>query len=94
MQKSSKNAFLEIQGGIGDFLQHLPFILENKSAQYIVATHFKGAQLFFKALGIKVNKYYFYSNKEEYSYNYELRYYIKCLNILEYNSGTLGIKYV
>ncbi|QDC96536.1 glycosyltransferase family 9 protein [Candidatus Methylopumilus universalis] len=65
-QKSSKNAFLEIQGGIGDFLQHLPFILENKSAQYIVATHFKGAQLFFKALGIKVNKYYFYSNKEEY----------------------------
>ena len=65
-QKSSKNAYLEIQGGIGDFLQHLPFILKNKSAQYIVATHFKGAQLFFKALGIKVNKYYFYSNKEEY----------------------------
>ena len=65
-QKSSKNTYLEIQGGIGDFLQHLPFILKNKSAQYIVATHFKGAQLFFKALGIKVNKYYFYSNKEEY----------------------------
>ena len=65
-QKSSKNTYLEIQGGIGDFLQHLPFILKNKSAHYIVATHFKGAQLFFKALGIKVNKYYFYSNKEEY----------------------------
>ena len=65
-QKSSKNTYLEIQGGIGDFLQHLPFILKNKSAQYIVATHFKGAQLFFRALGIKVNKYYFYSNKEEY----------------------------
>ena len=32
--------------------------------------------------------------KEEYNYNYELRYYIKSLNILEYNSGTLGIKYV
>jgi hypothetical protein len=30
----------------------------------------------------------------EYSYNYELRYYVKSLNILEYNSGTLGIKYV
>ena len=65
-QKSSKNTYLEIQGGIGDFLQHLPFILKNKSAHYIVATHFKGAQLFFKALGIKVNKYYFYSNKKEY----------------------------
>ena len=32
--------------------------------------------------------------KDEYSYNYELRYYVKCLNILEYNSGTLGIKYI
>ena len=32
--------------------------------------------------------------KEEYTYNYELRYYVKCLNILEYNSGTLGIKYI
>jgi hypothetical protein len=32
--------------------------------------------------------------KDEYSYNYELRYYIKSLNILEYNSGTLGIKYI
>jgi ADP-heptose:LPS heptosyltransferase len=65
-QKSSKKCYLEIHGGVGDFLQHLPFILKNKSAQYIVATHFKGAQLFFKALSIKVNKYYFYSNKEEY----------------------------
>jgi len=32
--------------------------------------------------------------KDGYSYNYELRYYIKSLNILEYNSGTLGIKYI
>jgi len=32
--------------------------------------------------------------KEEYSYNYELRYYVKSYNILEYNSGTIGIKYV
>jgi len=30
---------------------------------------------------------------DEYSYNYELRYYIKSFNILEYNSGKLGIKY-
>lgn len=32
--------------------------------------------------------------KDEYSYNYELRYYIKSFNILEYNSGTVGIKYI
>jgi ADP-heptose:LPS heptosyltransferase len=65
-QKSSKNFSIEIHGGIGDFLQHLPFILRNKSARYIVASHFKGAQSFFKSLNIKVEKYYFYSKKEEY----------------------------
>jgi ADP-heptose:LPS heptosyltransferase len=65
-QKSSKNFSIEIHGGIGDFLQHLPFILRNKSARYIVATHFKGAQSFFKSLNIKVEQYYFYSKKEEY----------------------------
>jgi ADP-heptose:LPS heptosyltransferase len=65
-QKSSKDFFIEIHGGIGDFLQHLPFILKNKSARYIVATHFKGAPAFFKSLNIKVEQYYFYSNKEEY----------------------------
>ena len=65
-QKSSKNFSIEIHGGIGDFLQHLPFILQNKSARYIVATHFKGAPAFFKSLNIKVEQYYFYSKKEEY----------------------------
>ncbi len=65
-QKSSKDFSIEIHGGIGDFLQHLPFILNNKSAHYIVATHFKGAPSFFKSLNIKVDQFYFYSNKEEY----------------------------
>jgi ADP-heptose:LPS heptosyltransferase len=65
-QKSSKNFSIEIHGGIGDFLQHLPFILKNKSARYVVATHFKGAPSFFKSLNVKVDRYYFYSNKEEY----------------------------
>lgn len=32
--------------------------------------------------------------KDNYNYNYELRYYVKSFNILEYNSGTIGIKYV
>ncbi len=65
-QKSSKNFYLEIHGGIGYFLQHLPFILKNKSAHYIVATHFKGAPSFFKSLNVKVDRYYFYSNIEDY----------------------------
>jgi ADP-heptose:LPS heptosyltransferase len=64
-QKSSKKCYLEIHGGVGDFLQHLPFILKHKSAKYIVATHFLGAKAFFETLGIQVSKYYFYDNADE-----------------------------
>ena len=66
-QKSSKNFSIEIRGGIGDFLQHLPFILKNKSARYIVLTHFKGAPSFFKHLNVHVAEYYYYSNKHEFA---------------------------
>jgi len=65
-QKSSKKSYLEIHGGVGDFLQHLPFVLKNKSAKYIVATHFLAAKAFFESLGIQVSKYYFYNNADEY----------------------------
>jgi len=64
-QKSSKKSYLEIHGGVGDFLQHLPFILKNKSAKYIVATHFLAAKDFFESLDIQVSKYYFYNNQDE-----------------------------
>ena len=64
--KNPKKITLQIQGGIGDFLQHLPFILQHKSYSYIVLTHFLHAESFFKALGIKVKKYYFYTNWEDY----------------------------
>ena len=64
-QKSSKKCYLEIHGGVGDFLQHLPFILKNKSAKYIVATHFLPAKAFFENSGIHVSKYYFYNNSDE-----------------------------
>jgi len=64
-QKSSKNCYLEIHGGVGDFLQFLPFILKNKAANYIVVTHFMDAKNFFKFFGIKISKYYFYNNREE-----------------------------
>ncbi len=64
--KNPKKITLQIQGGIGDFLQHLPFILQNKSYSYIVLTHFLHAESFFKALRINVKKYYFYDNWEDY----------------------------
>ena len=64
--KNPKKITLQIQGGIGDFLQHLPFILKHKSYSYIVLTHFLHAESFFKALRINVKKYYFYDNWEDY----------------------------
>jgi hypothetical protein len=64
-QKSSKDCYLEIHGGVGDFLQHLPFVLKHQSAKYIVATHFLNAKAFFESLGIQVAKYYFYNNADE-----------------------------
>ena len=65
-KKSSKDFFIEIHGGIGDFLQHLPFILKNKKARYIVATHYRSAPSFFKSLNVNVDRFYYYSNKDEY----------------------------
>ena len=67
-QKSSKKFFLEIHGGLGDFLQFLPFALENKSENYIVVSYFPYAKNFFEYLNIRVKKFYYYSNKEEYYY--------------------------
>ena len=64
--KNPKKITLQIQGGIGDFLQFLPFILKHKSYSYTVLTHFLYAESFFKILGIKIKKYYFYTNWEDY----------------------------
>jgi hypothetical protein len=76
-QKSSKKSYLEIHGGVGDFLQHLPFLLKHKSAKYIVATHFLAAKSFFETLGIHVSQYYFYNNADEYRI---IRHKLKTLN--------------
>ncbi len=65
-QNSSKICSFQIHGGIGDFLQHLPFVQKNKSAHYIVASHYINAPQFFAALGVKVKQFYFYSNLDEY----------------------------
>ena len=64
--KNPKKITLQIQGGIGDFLQFLPFILKHKSYSYTVLTHFLYAEAFFKALGVNIKKYYFYTNWEDY----------------------------
>jgi hypothetical protein len=56
-----------LQGGIGDFLQMLPFIDDNKKhpIRYWCVTHFKGADLFFKSIGIKLEKLYVFDTHEQ-----------------------------
>jgi ADP-heptose:LPS heptosyltransferase len=60
----SKGTLL-IKGGIGDFLKNLPFLLKNKKLNYIVVSHFKDAFIFFGALKVEVNKFYFYKNLDD-----------------------------
>ena len=64
-EKSSKPYNLEIHGGIGDFLQHLPFMLKHPKEDYVVVTHFSKANAFFKALNINVNKIFYYENGDQ-----------------------------
>jgi ADP-heptose:LPS heptosyltransferase len=64
-EKSSKLCNLEIHGGIGDFLQHLPFMMQYPNENYVVITHFPKAKEFFKALNIGVNKIFYYENGEQ-----------------------------
>ena len=63
-EKSSKTCDLEVHGGVGDFLQHLPFMLQHPKANYVVVTHFRNAKKFFQALNIRVKKIYFYESGE------------------------------
>ena len=64
-EKSTKSCDLEIHGGIGDFLQHLPFMIKHPNENYVVITHFAKAKAFFKALNIHIKKIYFYKNGDE-----------------------------
>ncbi len=54
-----------VRGGLGDFLQSSWFIKNNINQQFIVHTHFDGAELFFKNLGIKNVSFYYFKNIEE-----------------------------
>lgn len=64
-EKSTKVWDLEINGGVGDFLQHLSFMLEHPKENYVVVTHFGKAKEFFKALNIHVKRIYFYKNGDQ-----------------------------
>jgi ADP-heptose:LPS heptosyltransferase len=63
--KNNKKSSLMICGGVGDFLQHLPYVLNNKSNSYIIITHFPKAKKFFEQIGVKVEQIYIFSDREE-----------------------------
>jgi hypothetical protein len=46
-----------IKGGIGDFLQCLPFVLEHPGNSYLVASHYDRATQFFQSLGIEISEF-------------------------------------
>ena len=54
-----------IRGGIGDFLQCSWFVQSNKTKEFIVHTHFKEAELFFKNMGVENCHFYHFNNIEE-----------------------------
>lgn len=54
-----------VRGGIGDFLQCSWFITNNKTKEFIVHTHFKQAESFFKSLGAENSYFYYFDNIEE-----------------------------
>ena len=45
-----------VKGGIGDFLQCLPFMLSNPNETYLVASHYDQVTRFFGKLGLKVHE--------------------------------------
>jgi hypothetical protein len=65
--KNYNKQLLYIEGGIGDFLQNIPFIAANKqhNIRYLVAVHFKGAYDLFELLGIKPEKFIYFETIEE-----------------------------
>lgn len=54
-----------VRGGIGDFLQNCWFVCNNKTREFIIHTHFKEAESFFKNLNIENTSFYYFNTMEE-----------------------------
>ncbi len=63
--KKTKKSSLIIRGGVGDFLQSIPYMLKNKSATYIVRSHFYKSKDFFDSLNIEVDQFFIFSDLKE-----------------------------
>jgi ADP-heptose:LPS heptosyltransferase len=47
---------LAIKGGIGDFLQCVPFVIKHRDFSYVVASHYNRVPEFFKFLGVTIKE--------------------------------------
>lgn len=63
---SGGRGYLLIQGGIGDILQSLPFMLLNKDFNYLVQTHFPGAESLLTDLGLKTHEIHVCTDLSDY----------------------------
>ena len=65
LPNSIKYMKIYIRGGIGDFLQCLPFVIMQPKNEYYIHTHFKKAEQFFKDFGVDDPKVYIFKDAEE-----------------------------
>jgi tetratricopeptide (TPR) repeat protein len=67
LDASGRTCHLMVQGGVGDFLQSVPFLLERKTSnlKLLVVSHFRRAGHLFSHLAIDVDKYFYFSTMEE-----------------------------
>jgi hypothetical protein len=54
-----------LRGGVGDFLQCLPYMMANPDKEYLIHTHFRKAKEFIEGFGVLNCKYYYFDNIEE-----------------------------
>ena len=54
-----------VRGGVGDFLQSSWFITGNPNQEFIIHTHFHGAEEFFKSFNLTNAHFYYFNNIEE-----------------------------
>ena len=54
-----------VRGGVGDFLQSSWFMMGNPNQEFIIHTHFLGAEEFFKTFNLTNAHFYYFNNIEE-----------------------------
>jgi hypothetical protein len=64
LEQDKPREIVLIEGGVGDFLQNLPFILASRSRNYtyFVLSHFRNSSIFFRTIRQRIDRYFIYSD--------------------------------